>query len=325
MKKLFKPACILFYFLMIIASFLIGLFIAKLVGAGKGQMLAGGAIVVFYGMVSSGIGLMLSFVVAYYLQTRILIRINIILGFVLIIFMSFGVYKFVNREQAQEPVKEYPKKTTVPANKLIAMANPQDMGNPAPGQQNVVEHIGIGFFRPNFFEFPTLYFYGIVNLEKGLTEHMPQDSVVFAKDKYNNPTTSYAPPWLWPEHLKLDYGIVTFKVLGMGYDFVKVEGNKKTGQLTYLDKNRGTFISWPEFLMSVNSVEFNERSAKKVFVKPLDYAGEVKAGFDFMKPLLVEEEWMYVKLLNESMAEQAKGWIRWKKGNSMLITYSLLS
>jgi hypothetical protein len=268
---------------------------------------------------------MLSFVVAYYLQTRTLVRVNIILGFVLIIFVSFGIYKFVNREQAREPVKEYPGKTTAPANKLLAMANPQDMGDADVKHQSEGVPTGIGFFKPNFFDFPTLYFYGNVNLEKGLTEHMPQDSVVFANDKYNNPSTTYAPPWLWPEHLKLDYGIITFKVLGIGYDFVKVEGNKKTGQLTYLDKSKGTFMSWPEFLMSVNSVEFNGSSTKKVFVKPLDYAGEVKAEFDFMKPLLVEEEWMYVKLLNESMAEQAKGWVRWKKDNLMLITYSLLS
>lgn len=82
----------------------------------------------------------------------------------------------------------------------------------------------------------TKYFYGGVNLEKGLQKHLPFDSVVFTKDQYNNPTTNYAPPWLYPAHLKLDYGIIIFKALGVGHDFVKVETNKQTKQTNNLSR-----------------------------------------------------------------------------------------
>ena len=89
-------------------------------------------------------------------------------------------------------------------------------------RQAINSEMEVGFFSPNYFEYPTLYFYGNVKLEKGLTEHILVDSVVFTKDQHNNPTTSYAPPWLYPQHLKLDYGIIIFKVLGLGHDFATI-------------------------------------------------------------------------------------------------------
>jgi len=325
MKKLFKPASLLFYFLMVIVFFFIGLFFAKLVGAGKNQMLAGGAIVLFYGLVFAGIAFTLALFVAYGVKHNTLIKFNKVLGVLFFVLACIIAYKVITREKKEDPVKDYPKKTTEPANNEISMVAYKASEKPVILQQNVKESMGIGFFKPNYFEHPTLYFYGGLNLEKGHIEHTPLDSVVFAKDQYNNPTTTYAPSWLYPEHLKLDYGIIVFKVLGIGRDFIKVEANKQTKQLTYLDKNKGTFTAWTEFLLSINSVEFNENSSKKVFVKPLDYAGEVKINFDFMQPLLIEQDWMYVKLINESLKERGKGWIRWKNHNELLIIYSLLS
>jgi len=324
MKKLLKPASLLFYFLMVIVFFFIGLYLAKLVGAGKGQMLAGGATVLFYGLVSSGIAFTLALFVAHGVNHNTLIKFNKVLGVLFFLIVSITAYKVITREKKEDPVKDHPKETTAPAQQEIAMVA-HKASEKQVLQQNVKESMGIGFFKPNYFEHPTLYFYGGINLEKVLIEHTPMDSVVFAKDQYNNPTTSYAPPWLYPEHLKLDYGIIIFKVLGIGRDFIKVEGNKQTKQLTYLDKNKGTFSPWAEFLLSVNSVEFNENSSKKVFVKPLDHAGEVQVTFEFMQPLLVEQDWMYVKLVDESFNEQGKGWIRWKNNNVLQIIYSLLS
>lgn len=181
---------------------------------------------------------------------------------------------------------------------------------------------GIGFFKPNYYEYPTLYFYGNVNLEKGLTEHMPMDSLVFTKNQYGEPTTSYAPPWLYPEHLKLDYGVLYFKVLGIGHDFIKVVSNKANGQITYLDKNKGKFFSWPEFLMTVNSVETNEAHSIQIHLKPLDHSGTVPLEYEFIKPLIVNDEWLYGKFVDDQLKEKGKGWIRWRKGNELHIKFS---
>jgi len=150
------------------------------------------------------------------------------------------------------------------------------------------------------------------------------DSVVFKRNEFGEFTTSYAPPWLYPEHLKLDYGIMYFKVLGTGFDFLKVEANKSTGQVTYLDKNKGTFLSWPEFLLLNNNLMFNEKSDGKVYSKPTENAGLVPLPFNFIKPLLIQNEWMYAKFVDENMVENGKGWARWKKGKALLIKYDLL-
>ena len=57
----------------------------------------------------------------------------------------------------------------------------------------------------------------------------------------------------------------------------------------------------------------------------MDHAGKVTIDFSYMQPLLVEEDWMFVKLVNDNLIEQGKGWILWKKEGKLLVRYSLLS
>jgi len=326
MTKLFKPASILFYFLITIVFFIGGIYVAKLVGAGKNQMLAGGAIVLFYGIISAFLSFLLSIFFAYRIKHNTLVWLNKLLGILFFLMICLVAVPLITGKKKVQQEQEYQQKTTTPINKNIRLISWIDSNKPEESlHQNTDESLGIGFFKPDIFKNRIIYFYSGVNLEKNLLEHIPTDSIVFANDQYNSTNTTYAPPWLYPAYLKLDYGIILFKALGIGYDFVKVEANKNSKQVTYLNKNCGKFKAWPEFILSVNSVEFNEKSAKKVFVKPLDYAGEVMTEFTFMKPLLVEEDWMYVVLLNDGFAEQGKGWIRWKKDNLLLITFSLLS
>ncbi|MGB1206358.1 MAG: hypothetical protein ACPG5B_11960 [Chitinophagales bacterium] len=334
MKKIFKLSNIAFYLLMLTVFFFVGLYFAAFIEAGKDQMLAGGAIVLGWGVLFAGIAFIASFFIAYYVEESIIKRINWVLLVLLILFYGITHYRYLEREKARKKSDtRLPQEKTKPVsmkpasmsldNATFAAEKTTDIGNEA--TKSPASKMGLGLFIPNIIEHSTLYFYGNVNLEKGQLDHAAQDSVVFAKDEHNNLTTTYAPPWLYPEHIKLDYGIMAFKVLGLGHDFLKAEANKKNKQITYLDKNRGRFVTWPAFFLSVNSVEFNESSTKKVFVKPLDYAGEVKVAFDFMQTLLVEEEWMYVRLMNDNLKEIGKGWIRWKKDNELLITYSLFS
>ncbi len=186
-------------------------------------------------------------------------------------------------------------------------------------------NMGLGLFMPHYGDYPTLYFYDGTYLEKESIEQVPSDSVLFGIDQFGSPDIASAPPWLDPAHLKLDYGIMAFKVLGLSQNFVKVEVNKQTKQSSFLDIYNGTFMAWPEFLLTVNSVEFDANSDQKVFNKPLDFADEIKVEFYAMIPILLEDEWMYVSLVNMDYEEQRKGWIRWKKGNEWQIIYSLLS
>ncbi|RFN57992.1 hypothetical protein [Marixanthomonas ophiurae] len=323
MKKLLKLANIAFYFLMLLVFFAIGLYVAGLLEAGKNQGLAGGAIVLGYGALFGGIAFIFSFFIAYHIKHKLIVRFNWLLLLLLVITYGITHYRYLERQNKQEEkpdFKEIP--PTEAKTEPTALLELRDSMKPINSDE---KEMGIGFFIPNFHEHRTLYFYGAVNLEKGLTEHIPQDSIVFTLDKHKNFTTTYAPPWLLPAQLKLDYGIIHFKALGIGHEFVKIETNAQDNRIAYLDKNKGTLVGWPEYILSMNSVEFITKNNQKVHVKPLDYAGEVNADFDLITPLFVEGDWLYGVLLSDNRTENGKGWVRWRKDGKLLITYSLFS
>jgi len=323
MKNFFKPARIAFYILMLLTFFIIGLYFASWIGAGKGQGLAGGAIVLGYGVLFGGVAFIASFFISYHIKHKLIIRFNWVLLLVLVIAYGVTHYRYLERQNKQEEQPGFKKMPPTEAKtEPTALLELRESMKPINSDE---KEMGIGFFIPNFHEHRTLYFYGGVNLEKGLTEHTPQDSIVFALDEHKNFTTTYAPPWLLPAQLKLDYGIIHFKALGIGHEFVKIETNTQDNRIAYLDKNKGTLVGWPEYILSMNSVEFIVKNNQKVHVKPLDYAGEVHADFDFIAPLLVEGDWLYGVLLSDNRTETGKGWIRWRKDGKLLIIYSLFS
>lgn len=330
MKKLLKPANIAFYFLMLLLFFVLGLYFASFIEAGKNQGLAGGAIVLGWGVLFGVIAFLASFFIANFTSVKTIIKINWLLLILLVATWSYKYYQFKIRDKEQEEKsKQFHPPPTSPTEAVqtvsLAMLSPYDKSGASENFSSENKNMGIGFFIPNFYEKRTLYFYGGVNLEKGLTDHIPQDSVVFALDQNQNFTTTYAPPWLYPAALKLDYGIIHFKAIGMGRDFIKVETNSQNGQIAYLDKSAGKFVSWPEFILSMNSVEFPEENKQSVRVKPLDYAGEIKADYDFIEPLMVEGEWLYGILLDGNRQEKGKGWIKWQQGGKLLVSYNLFS
>jgi hypothetical protein len=94
-----KPYSFLMYFLAIIAFFFLGLVYAGITDAGKGQMLAGGAIVLGYGVIGMLIGLVFSLIAAFKVKRIIIIRLNVV--FILIIAASIIFIK-INYQKRQE-------------------------------------------------------------------------------------------------------------------------------------------------------------------------------------------------------------------------------
>ena len=191
-------------------------------------------------------------------------------------------------------------------------------------RENEKNTIDLGFFKPDFISHSTLYFYGLPVVENQNESALPTDSLVFIKRTTGAYEISYAPPWFFPEHQKMDYGILFIKVISAGRNFVEIEVNKQTHQRVFVSREMGTTLFWPEFLLTINSVEFKS-SEQKVLVKPLQYAGVVNQSFAFMRPLIVRENWMKVNLLDENLKTIGSGWIEWRKDGELLITYSLLS
>jgi hypothetical protein len=57
----------------------------------------------------------------------------------------------------------------------------------------------------------------------------------------------------------------------------------------------------------------------------MEHASKVTVNFDFMKPILIHENWMKVVLMGADYSKKGEGWIQWQKEGKLLISYALLS
>ncbi len=112
MKNLFKPASLLCNLLTFLTFFFVGLFFAKIMEVGKGQMLAAGAIVLGYGIIFASVALIGSFVITYKLKHKIIVRINILLLTILISFFAYFTYQYQVREKSEQEEKQLIQKST---------------------------------------------------------------------------------------------------------------------------------------------------------------------------------------------------------------------
>ena len=125
---MFKPRSFLLYILAILTSFFAGLIVAGLLEAGKHQGLAGGAIVLGYGVVGAGIGLVLALLTAWKANQKVVSRLNIVLGLLVLACFVYFHLKYQERQQTRsENAAE--NEVTIPAvrNKRTGTLIPQPM------------------------------------------------------------------------------------------------------------------------------------------------------------------------------------------------------
>jgi hypothetical protein len=313
--------------------FIAGMYFAGLIEAGKNQGLAGGAIVLGWGVLFAGIAFLLSLFISYYLEHKKIIKLNWIL--VVLLLIGYGVthYRFVKRDQLQQekneqfkPAPTTPTKTAEPVKEPTAMLVSNNTGQAFElASVNMEKTMGMGYFSPNYYEHPTLYFYGNLNLEKSFMDHSPYDSITFKRNKYNQYEIATAPPWLVPEILKLDYDRLYFKIESLTQEFAEVVVNQQTGKTSFVSRNAGNVIYWPDFLMSMHSVEFYPESREKVRARAFAGSSEIRTAYEFMRPLKVKGDWMEVLLMDDDFKKVGLGWIQWKRNNELLIKFNLLS
>ena len=100
---MFKPRSFLLYVLAILFSFCVGLLVAGLLDAGKHQGLAGGAIVLGYGVVGAGIGLIIALFIVWKANRKMVVQLNGILAILILAFFIYFHLKYKEREaQKQE-------------------------------------------------------------------------------------------------------------------------------------------------------------------------------------------------------------------------------
>jgi mannose/fructose/N-acetylgalactosamine-specific phosphotransferase system component IID len=91
---------IIFFILFFFFGFLAGLQFAYIAEAGKGQMLAGGAIVLGYGVMGAVIGIIVSVILykIYKSKPKIIAFLNLMLAVLILGFFTFFYVKYQNRE-----------------------------------------------------------------------------------------------------------------------------------------------------------------------------------------------------------------------------------
>ncbi len=312
LKNLIKPASLLLYLLSILTFMLLGMTYAGVSGAGEGQGLAGGAIVFGYGVMAAGVALIAALLLAYQARHRVIVVTNQILAGLFVVLLAVTLYRADARDKARTSAVDPVSYTA----QTVAQVTNTDIG---------ANTVGLGFYEPDFYNASVLYFYGQPNLEKAVDEHFPTDSITFRQLEGGGFEIATAPPWLQPEHQKLDYDLLYFRVKSIGHELIEITVNTTTQQTAYVARAAGTIMYWPEFLLHVNSVEFLDPAVEKVRYKAHPQADAITTAYDFMDPLLIQEDWMWVELRNDRFESLGKGWIQWRRNGQWLIAYSLFS
>lgn len=309
---------ILFILICALTGFSIGAF----VGAAtlpEGSGLAGPAIVVVYGLVVCvAAGILSSFLVGRF-NKKLIVRLIIILALLNLIPIGWMIYRLAaeaDRIRPDAPVKRTP--TEIKGSVLSVFNTLSSESFEAP-------YLGLGMASPDYYDTRNLYFFSKPNLGKSVQDHTPIDSIVFIQTEHHKYEISYAPPWFYPEHLKLDYDIFYLKILSMNRDWLEVELNKEDGRTFWIPQNEVIVYFWPEFLLNVFSIENPNPIENPLRVKPLQHASEVHgAKYEYMRPIIIKDNWLLVNLMDKDFNSTGEGWIKWNDNGKLAILYYLL-
>ena len=188
-----------------------------------------------------------------------------------------------------------------------------------------VETLGVGLVKPRLLTGQRLYFYNRPEDDRVPAMMPPLDSLVFGEGRHHVDIKS-APPWFWPEVMKMDYGLLLLRARTLKKNWIEVVVNQQTGLTRWVDRQAVEFIDWPTFLLNVVAVEVTDAVANPIRVKPLDHAGILAEAPDIpLPPLAIRGSWMQVSTADVADRMPPSGWIRWRDDDRLLIRYSLLS
>lgn len=86
---------------MVVVFFFAGVYYAGITGAAEGQGLAGGAIILSYGVITAFVALLVSVVITHYVSHEIIIHANQILGIIFMIFIAITAYRLLTSERPE--------------------------------------------------------------------------------------------------------------------------------------------------------------------------------------------------------------------------------
>ncbi|MEQ8362829.1 MAG: hypothetical protein RH948_08165 [Cyclobacteriaceae bacterium] len=190
---------------------------------------------------------------------------------------------------------------------------------------NFVLPAGIGIASPHMIPGAPLYFYSAPDFDAAPYQFKPTDSITFIKGKYNIEIAT-APPWLAPEHIKLDYGIFTFRVVTYSQNWLEVIVNNTNGLTRWIDRQAVGYKEWCTYLTEIVAVEIIDVEKNPIRIKPQDNASILaQVPGAQLRPIAVKGDWLLVSTVGLADRIVPTGWIRWKKDGILLVMYSILS
>jgi hypothetical protein len=186
------------------------------------------------------------------------------------------------------------------------------------------EPLGVGMVMPPLDPAQPLYVYGVPDLDTLPEALSPQDSVTFRTGPHYVDIAT-APPWFVPKVMKLDYGLLHLRAKTLTHHWIEVIVNERTGATRWVDRSAVTFEPWSVFLLGVVTVEVKDPATNPVRSGPDGVAPVRARASALLRPRAVQGDWLQVDPSPLSDAQGPAGWIRWRDGERLLITYSLLS
>jgi uncharacterized membrane protein len=94
-----KLTNLLFYFLVLTNSLVLGMIISALLGMGDSQGLAGGAIILFHGLIAGIISLFVSFFLSKHLDSKTIKKVNNYLLLLFALFLMIFAYRILTLQE----------------------------------------------------------------------------------------------------------------------------------------------------------------------------------------------------------------------------------
>lgn len=188
--------------------------------------------------------------------------------------------------------------------------------------------LGIGLLSVEFNETTLLKFYALPK------NHEPVKVLEFFNDKsinsWNIKNLKNERQWLKPETLWLDYSSLVFRCKSVRGDWMEVIVNNESGLSYWLQKNSNIkFKTWETFLKEMFVIERAKKYPQRIRRQPVDESPGIRydGEGDCFQIKSMKGNWVEVFTPGhcDNKTKIKSGWIQWRKGKSLLISYFITS
>ena len=188
--------------------------------------------------------------------------------------------------------------------------------------------LGIGLVDIDFDDKTVIHFYDTPHARS------PARTLRFLDDKSINGWNIVDLPsirkWLEPESLWLEYSSLVFRCRSRRAGWMQVIVNNGTGKSYWVRAAPNLqFKTWEAFLKGMFSVARAKRFPQKILARPVVGSRAVRSvGRDCFDVMKMSGDWIQVRQAGHCEGTDRSfrsGWLRWRRGNSLLIEYFITS